>query len=182
MAFVSKAVVRVTVSMEDQAKPTSTHFYIGAVEGVLPAVTDIDDAISTAMGHFIATSDCRVNGYEVSYIYVNDTIGAFGDAPDRERKAVLQYNTTPGNFPTIITIPGAKYDMFAPDGETVIRDPADDQSFTTNPLAADLNALNTLFLNGITVGLVTYPVTDRRGDDINALLDAYKNHRANARG
>lgn len=181
MAFVLKPVIKVEILGYDESKPTRTEFHIGAVAGVLPALDDVQAAISTAAANVQLTSDCVVSGWNATYSAFQDTIPAFGAAPDRERKGVLQYNTADGFF-SQISLFGAKYSMFAPDGVQIIRDPADDQSFTTNPLATPLNALNTLFLNGLTVGLVTYPIVDRRSADLVSLADAYKQTKSNSRG
>jgi len=181
MAFQLKHVLKVEILGEDQSKPTRTEFHIGEVAGVLPAITDVASAISTAAANVQLTSDCIVTGWNATYSAYQDTIPAFGSAPDRERKGVLQYNTADGFF-SQISLFGAKYSMFAPDGVEIIRDPADDQSFTTNPLATPLNALNDLFKDGITVGLVTYPIVDRRAADLVTLADAYKQTKSNSRG
>ena len=181
MTFVAKPVLKIEILGRDQSKPTRAEFNIGAVAGVLPAITDIDTVLQGVADHYQNLTDCVVTGVNATYGFYQDTPADFGDAPDRERKGILQYVVT-GNFPTETSIFGAKYAMFAPDGIEIIRNPADDQSFTTNPLAADLNYINSLFLEGITVGLVTYPIVDSRGTTIIKLDEAYKQTKANARG
>jgi len=173
MAFALKHVLKVEILGRDQSKPTRAEFHLGEVAGTLPAVSDIDTVLATFAGHYQNLTDCIVTGINVTYAFVQDTIPAFGDAPDRERKGILQYGVD-GGFFSEVSIFGAKYDMFSADGVEIIRDPADDQSFDTNPLATDLNYINDVFLNGITIGLVTYPVVDRRMADYEILEDAYK--------
>jgi len=181
MSWVSKHVARVTFTMKDEAAPTEHVLYVGEVTGALPAPTDLATPMQTYGSNLALVSDCKLLRFEISYIYIQTAPGAFGPAPDRERKGVLSYNTASG-FPTKTSIPGIKYDAISPDGINLIRDPADDQSFTTNPLEDPLNAINSTLINGVTVGLVTFPVVDRRASDIITLEAAYKIHTSNPKG
>jgi len=181
MAFVGRNVVKVEILGKDQSKPTRAEFHIGEVAGALPSFVDLQTPLATFAANYQLVTDCVVTGVNVTYGIVQDTIPAFGAAPDRERKGILQYNVD-GGFFSEVSLFGAKYSMFAPDGVEIIRDPADDQSFTTNPLATPLNAINNVLLNGITVGIVTFPVEDRRAADYVSLADAYKQTKSNARG
>lgn len=183
MAFVARDVIKVTYSVEDQQKSSECSFYVGENTGNLPNIHD--PAFRAFIGEFgdnlQAASDCFVSSISVSLALFNDASLSFGASPDRERKGVLQFATEDG-FQTIFTIPGAKYSMFAADGETITRSPTTPGDFAGNPLEATLESIHDKLRNGVTIGAVTFPCTDRRAKDIRDLRDAYKQHRTNTRG
>ncbi len=183
MAFVSREALKVTYSIQDQERSSQCSFYIGEAGGNLPNIHDPDfrNFIGEFGDNLSAVSDGYVSAITFSFSLYNDANLVFGPAPDVERKGVLQFKTEDG-FQTLFTIPGAKYSMFAADGENIIRNPADPSSFTGNPLAAPLQSIHDKLRNGVTIDLVTYPATDRRAKDIRQLVDAYKQHRSNPRG
>ena len=185
MAFTDRGTLKVTLSLKDQSNKgnSSCQFYVGAASGNLPNIHDT--AFRNFIGEFAdnvaAVSDCFVESISVSLVMFNDATVAYGDAPDVERKGVLQFKTADG-YSTIFTIPGAKYDMFGADGESIIRDPDDPEDFGTNPLATPLQSIHDKLRNGVTIAPNTYPVTDRRAKDVRAMFDAYKQHRKKSRG
>lgn len=184
MAFTDRAVLKVTFGIIDKDQnASSSQFYVGATAGNLPNIHD--SAFRNFIGEFAdniqAVSDCYVESISVSLVLFNDAALAFGAAPDVERKGVLQFKTSDG-YETIFTIPGAKYSMFAADGVSITRNPADPESFTGNTLATPLQSIHDKLRNGVTVGLVTFPATDRRAKDYRAMVDAYKQHRKRSRG
>jgi hypothetical protein len=184
MAFIDRSIIKVTYGLVDQDQhPSSCQFYVSDASGTLP---DINNASFRAfigeMGdNLAATSDCYVESITVSLALFNDATLAFGAAPDVERKAVLQFKTEDG-YETIFTIPGAKYAMFGADGVAVTRNPTDPESFTGNTLAAPLQSIHDKLRNGVTIGLLTHAVTDRRAKDLRQMVDAYKQHRKRSRG
>jgi hypothetical protein len=183
MAFVERDVMKITYTLRDQQRASFASFYIGKVSGAFPDISN--PAFRNFLGEFgdnlAAVSDCYVEGYSISFTWENDVDPiVYGPTADVERKAVLQFKVADG-FSTIFTIPGAKYAMFGADGETIVR-PDNSGSFDGNALEAPLESIHDKLRNGVTIGLVTYPVTDRRASDFRGLLDAYKQHRSNPRG
>lgn len=184
MPFQRGNTMKVTYTFRDKGKkPSYASYYIGELAGQLPNPNEAEfTAFVQEFGNsLIAVSDCYVEGVTVTFDYYNDAAKSFGAAADVERKAVLSMRTE-DQFTTIFTIPGAKYEIFGPDGESVIRDTANSTNFTGNPRATDLNSIRDKLTNGVTINLATHPVTDRREKDIVSLDDAYKQHRANPRG
>lgn len=184
MAFNRQNTMKVTYTIRDQQKAGYASFYIGELTGQLPNPNEdeFQDFIGEFGSSLANSTDCYVEGATVSFDFLNDAAISFGSAADIERKGVLSLRTE-DNFTSIFTIPGAKYSMFDPnDGETIIRDPSNSQSFNTNPLATHLNSIKDKLVNGVTINLATHPVTDRREKDLIGLRDAYKQHRSNSRG
>jgi hypothetical protein len=183
MPFVEREVMKVTYTLRDQQRASFASFHIGKVAGAFPDIST--GAFRNFLGelgdNLAAVSDCYVEGYSITFSYENDADPiVYGPTADVERKAVLQFKTADG-FQTIFTIPGAKYEMFGADGETIVR-PDNSGSFNGNALEAPLESIHDKLRNGVTVGVITFPVTDRRGADFRGLLDAYKQHRSNPRG
>lgn len=182
MALNRRNTMKVTYTFRDRSPRGVFYatFYIGELAGQLPNPneTEFGAFISEFGDSLTNVSDCYVDGATISFDYFNPAASTFGAAADGERKAVLQFNTEDG-FQSILTIPGAKYTMFDTDGETIIRDGA---TFTGNPLATHLQSIHDKMVNGVTINLATYPVTDRREKDLVSIADAYKQHRSNSRG
>lgn len=184
MAFIDRGTLKVTFGVidKDQNK-SSCQFYVGEASGNLPNIHDA--AFRNYIGEFAdnlqAVSDAYVESISVSLAMFNDAALAFGAAPDVERKGVLQFKTEDG-YETIFTMPGAKYTMFGADGTSIIRDATDPELFTGNPLIAPLTSIHDKLRNGVTIGVNTFAVTDRRAKDVRAMVDAYKQHRSRSRG
>lgn len=185
MAWQFGNTLKITYTFRDQSKDKVGYasYHIGELAGQVPNPNESEfKAFVSEFGDsLINASDCYVSDVSISMDGYNDAPKAFGAAPDLERKAVLSLRTQ-DNFNSLFTIPGAKYAMFAADGVTITRDPANPQSFNTNPLATHLNSIKDKLINGVTINLATHPVTDRREADLTSLLDAYKQHRGNPRG
>lgn len=183
MTFVARDVIKLTYTLQDQEKSSEATFYIGENTGNLPNIHDA--AFRAFIGEFgdnlTALSDCFVSAININLALFNDAAITFGDAPDRERKAVLQFATEDG-FQSKFSIPGAKYTMFGADGVTITRSPTTPGDFAGNPLEVPLESVHDKLRNGVTVGAVTYPVCDRRAKDLRDLRDAYKLHESNSRG
>jgi hypothetical protein len=184
MAFNRGNTLRVTFTIADQQRKGYCSFYIGELTGQLPNINDGEFVtfISDFAIDLANVTDCYIESVSCSFDFFNDANITFGAAPDVERKAVLTFKTE-DNFTTIFTIPGAKYAMFATDGETVRSDdPNALGAFTGNALRPNLSSIHDKLVNGVTINLGTYPVTDRREKDVRQLKDAYKQHRSNSRG
>lgn len=183
MAFVARDVLKVTYTVEDQQKSSDCSFFVGEASGALPNIHD--PAFRNFIGEFgdnlAAASDCFVSSISISLAMFNDAAISFGASPDRERRAVMQFATEDG-FTSQFSIPGAKYAMFGPDGVSVIRSATTPGDFVGNPLEATLESIHDKLRNGVTIGVNTYPVQDRRGKDLRDLRDAYKANKANSRG
>lgn len=184
MAFIDRGTLKVTYGLVDKDQnPSSCQYYVGMASGNLPNIHDV--AFRNFIGEFAdnlaATSDAYVESISVSLALFNDAALAFGAAPDVERKGVLQFKTSDG-YETIFTIPGAKYLMFGADGTSIVRDPANPESFTGNALAVPLQSIHDKLRNGVTIAPNTFPVTDRRAKDFGSMVDAYKQHRKRSRG
>ena len=185
MAFNRGNTMKVTFTVRDQQRAGYASFYIGELAGQLPNPNEAEFTafIEEFAGNLQDVTDCFVENISVSMDFYNTVGQTFGASADVERKGVLVFKTE-DNFTSIFTIPGAKYAMFsATDGESIIRDlAAAAGNFNGNPLEADLESIHDKLVNGVTINLGTYPVTDRREKDIVSLKDAYKQHRSNPRG
>lgn len=184
MAFNRGNTLKVTYTLRDRSKKTSfASFHIGELAGQLPNPneTEFEAFIGEFGASLIASTDCYVEGVSCSFDFYNNAAQAFGTADDVERKAVITFKTE-DNFTTIFTIPGAKYSMFSSNGIDVIRDSSTSDNFNGNPLETHLEGIRAKLINGVTINLGTYPVTDRREKDVVSMVDAYKQHRKNSRG
>lgn len=187
MAYAMRPTLKVTLTVADKAGTSTSSFHIGAVD-ILGTATlpDPNNAAFQAFLFEYASSlqnavDTRVTDISLAYTYLNDTLAAFSGDPNTERKGVLQFLTADG-FYTTVTLPGIKSSAIGADGVNIIRDANTAGSFTGNPLETHLESVHDKLRNGVTIGAVTYPVTDRRGADVRDLVDAYQQHRANSRG
>lgn len=184
MGFQRGNTIKVTYTFKDRGKkPSFASYYIGELAGQLPNPNEAEFIafVQEFGSSLIAVSDCYIENVSCTFDFYNDAAMSFGAAADVERKAVLSMKTE-DQFQTIFTIPGAKYEIFGPDGVSVIRDSSNSNNFTGNPRAADLNSIRDKLTNGVTINAATWPVTDRREKDIVSLIDAYKQHRGNPRG
>lgn len=173
------SVLSVTLTVQDKAKKGYMSFNIGQYGGVLPYTGEAAFAayLSELADNVEAISDCRVTDINVTAHWGVTGNAAWGGSPQVERKGVFQFMTASG-FPSIVTVPGLSDDALANDGINIKRT----GSTFEGPLASALQAFHDKLQNGVTIGLVTYPVTDARGSDYNGLIDAYQQHRKSSRG
>lgn len=172
-------VLTVTLTLEDKGSKGYMQFHIGENTGALPDTSDAAFLayLSELVDNVEGMSDCRVTSIACNLGYRITGNAAFGDSPNVERKAVFQFDTAAG-FPAIVTVPGVSNACLAEDGKNLKR------TGTTfeGTMAAALQGVHDKLQNGVTIGLVTFPVTDRRGSDFNGLIDAYQQHRRSSRG
>jgi hypothetical protein len=183
MAFARRPVMSVVLTVEDKQRPSTSQFYVEEVGGLLPDLNDNDFAafLTEFASSYQNATDCVVTAISVGVEWIQQTIPAFGTSPNVERKGILQFRTEDGFYSTF-SIAGIKDSAIAADGTNIVRDPSNPSSFTGNAIATHLQSLHDKLVNGATIDLVTFPVTDRRGSDLVSLADAYQQHRANSRG
>jgi hypothetical protein len=187
MAFVLRRVAEITFTVEDKASTSSCSFHIGlgTLVGQAFGLDLRDTDFTTYLEEFASSlqnsTDCRVTGFTLTMKWVQDTLPAFGTDANVERKGVLQFLTADG-FQSIFTIPGIKNNAVGGDGISLIRDVNTPGSFAGNPIETHLESVHDKMRNGVTINAVTYNATDRRGQDIRDLIDAYQQHRARSRG
>lgn len=183
MAFNLRQVVSVTLTVEDKSGTSTTGFYVGDNAGNPIDVTN--PAFGTFVTEYAASMqnamDCRVTQITAQYTWIQDTLPAFGGDPNVERKGILQFRTADG-FYTTVSIPGIKSAAVSADGVNLIRDANTPGQFTGSPIETHLEGIHDKLRNGVTVGVLNFPVVDRRGADLRDLVDAYQQHRANTRG
>lgn len=179
MAWARDVVYNVTYTFVDSTKKNPDkgyyQFHVGENGGQLPNINEAEWlAFISELGESLKlVSDAHPVAASVSLGYTNDAAVTFGPAPDVERKAKIIYNAV-GGFTLETSIPGIKYSVFGTDGETVVRDPSNPDSFNTNTLATDLNSIADKMKNGPTINLATHPVTNSHGDDALTIKSAYK--------
>lgn len=163
---------------------SSTTIHIGELAGQVPNTNEAEwlayiDELGDSMA---ALSDCYIPRVTVSRSYINDAAPAFGGSPDVERKLLWLFNTQDGAS-SRIAVPGAKYELFASDGQSIQKDQGvGPGAYTGNPQAVALQDVHDKLVNGVTINLGTYPATDGREFDIVSERDIYKQHIANNRG
>lgn len=186
MAINAPDYVVITFRLRDQSATTTTRLLLGrgAVGDALPNLADpAVVAYLNEMASSIANlSDCHLLGWNATYSWKNDATLAYGDSPDRERKAVLQHFVPVSGKDVIFTIPGPKYALWDATGLHIPYDGTADSPTFTGTLATHIQSVHDKLRNGATSGAENYPVVDTNGDDVGALLEYYKQHRASSRG
>jgi hypothetical protein len=149
---------------------------MGQGGGAYPGPAEITTFLTEFYDSIKNASDCRGLGYQITYSWEEDSVLSYGPSPEVERKGVMQFNA--GGFISSFSWPGLKADAVSADG---INMPRTGTTFS-GAVATHLQSIHDKLQNGATVGIVNFPVVDRRGVDFSGLVDAYQQHRRNSRG
>lgn len=156
--------IKITYSFVDDDLAQSTKTV------ALPSGTTMADAQTYATSYkalLEPLSDCAIVRYVVSQEYYDDTFPTGPANSDVEDKGVLKFRHDGGNGGTsTITIPGIMEDKLLTTG------------VTRKGVWLDLaNAAVAAVVSALVTGLAGTAPTNRRGDDLTTLLEAYKQNR-----
>lgn len=175
---------RVTFSFRDRKRTTTTGFYVGESGGEPPPVLEFANPNALAPFSFVQefydnlkdVSDAAGIGYSVTYSWLEAPVIAVTGQPNVNEKGIL--SLVAGATPSRFSIPALKDAALDSTGRKIARSGDDFIPGVTGDVSADLDSIRDKLINGATIDLVTYPVTDQEGNDVTALIDAYLQTRA----
>jgi hypothetical protein len=156
---------------DDGARSTTT-IHFEAVEANFGEAKALADELAPLLA---AISDAALLDYNVNLAVYDTAQPAPGSPSDVEIKGVFLLKTE-DNFRASLAVPSIKESCLIADGARA----GIDIDLTNVDVAALVDAL----VDGVTVGIITYEPSDRRGSDITQVVDAYKQIRSSfkARG